>query len=468
MDNQKFLFLNLPHQDQIVRRYMCSYDSPESLLPPIELISLAAIARENHNEVILLDAIAEKLSETAVIKFIKHHNPDFIVTITGFECYEQDVDCIKKIKNQFPALQVITFGYYATQFPNETLLHSNSDIIILGEPDLIFKELINANSFTEVEGISYMLEERFVKNGTSMRIKNFGKLPIPAYDLLPKNKYYEPLVERPYGMIQTMRGCPYQCNYCVKSFGSLTTSLSSEEIIDHIKIWIELHQVKTIRFIDDTFTLNRKRVVDICNKIIESKLQISWMCLSRLDNLDFELLQIMAQSGCKRIYIGIESGSLSILEKLDKKIDIQSGLELLRSSKKLGIEFAAFFLGCLPFESENEFQESIDFAIQSNINFASYNPMTPYPGTTLFDEYRDQIDFSIYPYKNEWKNKEMYGNYQKRKSKFYRKFYLRFSFFAINFKLLFRYIHIVPLMGFKFVRSLFDKKVFIIGGIRKK
>lgn len=467
MNKRKFLFLNLPHKDQIVRRYMCSYDSPESLLPPIELISLAAIAREDDNDVILLDSIVEKLSENEVIELINFHKPNSIVTITGFECYEQDIDCIRRIKHHFPTTQLVVFGYYASEFPKETLMNSGSDVIILGEPELTFSELIKTESLHEVGGICYMSGIEFIKNGESERIKHFGKLPIPAYDLLPKNKYYEPLIELPYEMIQSMRGCPYKCNYCVKSFGSVITSLSSHEILDHIKIWVDIHQVKTIRFIDDTFTLNRKRVLEICDKLIESKIQIAWMCLSRLDNLDYELLQKMSESGCKRIYLGIESGSTSVLEKLDKKTNIQAGLELLRTSKHFGIEFAAFFLGCLPFESENEFQESVSFARKSKINFASYNPMTPYPGTVLFDTFREQIEFSIYPYKNEWKDKQMYVRFEKRKSIFYRKFYLRFSFFIINFKLLVKYFHLIIPIGYKLIRSFFDEKAFIIGGIKK-
>lgn len=469
MKSGKILFLNLPNREQITRRYMCSYTSPESLLPPIELISLASVAREAQLTVHLLDAIAEKKDEQQVVNFIQDFQPKYITVLIGFECYQEDIDCINRIKSQFKDITIITFGYYATQFPEETLKYSNSDFIILGEPDYIFQQFLESEDKHSVNGICYLNQcENLVRVGNAERIKDFKKIPIPAYDLLPKGKYYEPFVELPYGMIQTMRGCPYQCNYCVKSFGTFTSSLTSDEIIEHINTLIDLHQVKTIRFIDDTFTLNRKRVVEICEKIIENNLKIKWMCLSRLDNLDEELLQIMAQSGCKRIYLGIESGSSSILEKLNKKMDVQSGIELLKNSSKLGIEFAGFFLGCLPFESEEEFQESIDFALQSKINFMSYNPMTPYPGTDLFKQFQDNIDFSIYPYKNEWKSDELYKIYSKRKKIFYRKFYLRFNFIAINYRLIFRHLKYIPTMSYRLIRSLISSKYFVIGGIKYK
>jgi anaerobic magnesium-protoporphyrin IX monomethyl ester cyclase len=248
--NKRILFLNLPYKNQIVRRYMCSYDSPESLLPPIELISLASVAREKVFQVELLDSIAEKKSFEDVVVYIKQYEPEYIVTLTGFECYEEDVNCIKNLKYHFPEIQLVTFGYYATEFPEETLRNSSSNFVLLGEPDMVFKEFLTNKN---IEGVCYIHEGEFINNGASKRIKDFEKIPTPAYDLL-KDKYFEPFVERPYGMIQTMRGCPYQCNYCVKSFGSFTTSLSANDIIEHVKIWIDLHKVKTIRFIDDTFT----------------------------------------------------------------------------------------------------------------------------------------------------------------------------------------------------------------------
>ena len=465
--DKTILFLNLPNKEQITRRYMCSYVSPESLLPPLELISLAAIARNQHYKVKLVDAIAEKKSEKQITEDIIQYQPEIITTIIGFECYQEDIDCIQRLKTQFPAITFITFGYYATEFPEETLRYSLSDFVISGEPDLIFNHLVQQDDFKIVEGICYLEENKFIKQGKSERVQSMSKLPMPAYDLLKANLYYEPFVDKPYGMIQSMRGCPYKCNYCVKSFGTFTTSLTANEIIEHIQMWIKLHRVKTIRFIDDTFTLNRKRVVTICNQLIEHEIKISWMCLSRVDNLDDELLALMSRAGCKRIYLGIESGSESILEKLNKKMDVTASIDLLKRSQKTGIEFAGFFLGGLPFESDSEFKASIRFAQKSDINFASYNPMTPYPGTALFNQFKDEINFSIYPYKNEWKNKEILVTYEKRKKQFYKQFYFRFRFLLINNRILLKYIQQAPLMGYKLIQSLLLQNKFVIGGIKK-
>jgi len=122
---------------------MCSYVSPESLMPPLELISCAAVAREWHEaEVKLIDAIAERLSVNETVEKIKVFKPSVIIGLTGFECYEEDVDTVKELKKQLPDSLFVLFGHYATNFPKETLVHSGADYVILGEPELVLNDLL--------------------------------------------------------------------------------------------------------------------------------------------------------------------------------------------------------------------------------------------------------------------------------------------------------------------------------------
>ena len=121
---------------------MCSYSSPESLMPPVELISCAAVAREWHQaEVKLIDAIAEKLSVIDTLSEIKKFQPHVIIGLTGFECYEEDMDTVSELKQHLPESNFVLFGHYATNFPKETLEHSKTDFVILGEPELVLNDL---------------------------------------------------------------------------------------------------------------------------------------------------------------------------------------------------------------------------------------------------------------------------------------------------------------------------------------
>jgi len=466
------LLLNLPNAEKITRRYMCSYVSPESLLPPIELISIGAVARAWKGcQVTLIDAIAERIDLTEVAVRVKDLAPDIIVSITGFECFEEDVDALRSLKQTFPQITFILFGHFATLFPTETLTHSQADYIVLGEPELVFSDLLDALLGTSpvglVQGLALFSESGIVIQGQGNRVPDPNTLPMPAYDLLPNaSSYYEPLMARPYGMIQSARGCPYQCNYCVKSYGSKLTELTPERIVEEIREWKRLYGVRSIRFIDDTFTINRKRVLSICEQIIAANLGITWACLSRTDNLDRELLIAMKDAGCTRIYFGMESGSQRMLDIYRKQVNIDEAKRTFHLCNEVGIESAAFFMSGHPDETEDDFMETVHFARTAKLNFASFNPLTPYPGTSMFNLMASGIDFSIYPYHNNWIDTTIYDHFDRRKKLFYRNFYLRFAFFRQNAPVLARNIGGFLTMGIGMLRYLLWDKKFVISGLK--
>ena len=467
----RVLLLNLPNKEQITRRYMCSYVSPESLLPPIELISVAAIAREwKKSAVSLIDCIAEKLNISTTIPKIKKFNPDVIISITGFECFEDDMKEIQVVRKSFPDTKIIYFGHYATHFPKETLTHSGADYVILGEPDLIYADLSDAlagkTKLEDVSGIAYLKEQELIVQGSEKRIRDPNELPIPTYDLLPANKYYEPLLANPFGMIQSARGCPYQCNFCVKSYGSKLTKLTAERIVEEIKIWKTLFGTKSIRFIDDTFTVNKKRVIELCQLIIKEKLNIEWACLSRTDNIDRELVQWMHKAGCKRIYFGMESGSKRMLDLYKKNLDVDQAQEAFTICREERVEAAAFFMSGHPDETDKDFKETIEFVQKSNLHFASFNPLTPYPGTPMFEEMKESINFSIFPYKNEWKDKQVYDVFDQRKKTFYKSFYLRPSYLLSNIFSLTKNIKEFIRYVIGMIRYLIFDGKFVISGLK--
>jgi len=468
---KKVLLLNLPNNEQLTRRYMCSYVSPESLMPPLELISCGAIARDWHKaDIKLIDAIADKLTIEDTSLLINNYKPDIIISITGFECFEDDINTCRQLVQAHKESKFILFGHYATHFPKETLIHSGVDFVILGEPELVLDDLLQAifeqKSIHGVMGIAYLIGSEIYTQGEAGRIKDPNELPIPAYNILPKDKYYEPLMKRPYGMVQTVRGCPYKCNYCVKSYGTKLAQLNTDRVIAEIKQWIDLHQVKSIRFIDDTFTINRQRVIELSKAIIENNIQIEWACLSRTDNLDSELLHWMRKSGCNRIYFGMESGSQRMLDIYKKNVSVKDALAALHMCRAAGIETAAFFMSGHPEETEADFLATVAFAKEAKLSFASFNPLTPYPGTGLFQEIKNQIDFSIYPYKNDWKNKNIYDEFALRKSRFYRQFYMRPSYFSDNVSVLLKNSFHIFQLGVKLLRYLWWDKQFFISGLK--
>lgn len=451
---------------------MCSYVAPDSLMPPVELLSCAGVARDwNNASVKLVDAIAEKKNYESVKQDIKLFRPDIIVSITGFECFEEDVNVFRQLKEEFSSIVFVYFGHYATTFPTETLIHSKCDYVLLGEPEIaldkLIKYLLGLGSFNSIKGIAYKKNENVIVLGSAERVRDPDELPIPAYDIIANSQgYYEPLIPKPYGMIQTIRGCPYSCTFCVKSYGSKIAQLSTNRIVQEIKIWKQHFNVEAIRFIDDTFTINRNRVIDLCKAIVDEQLNIKWVCLSRTDNLDKEMLHWMKKSGCIRIYFGMESGSQRILDLYKKNIKVNEALSAFELCREEGIETAAFFMGGYPNETEDDFKETVAFAQQAQLNYVSYNPLTLYPGTSLYNELNQQVYFSLYPYRNEWLDSLIYAKFEERKSRFYKAFYFRPMFWVKSLPAVTRNFKEALLLAWGLLRYILWDKQFVISGLK--
>lgn len=408
---------------------MCSYNSPTFIFQPIELLCLASIFRDSvGGEPILIDAIAEGLSQSEVIEKIENIQPDFIISLTGFECIEEDIRCVAELKRKFKNIKVILFGHYATEFPHEVLEHSDADIVIHGEPDLIFKDLITTLdknlTFENIHGVSYRNSLGVIHQNGSKRIPNPNELPMPAFDLLKNHYYSEPFFPKPYGLIQSARGCPYQCNYCVKSYGTKLTMLSPENIILQLEKYIELFDIKSFRFIDDTFTAVPGRVIEFCKLMIDNGYDsIIWSCLSRPDTLNPEMLKWMKKAGCRRIYIGMESGSQEVLDFYNKNIDVKVSMDAIKNAKRLGFEIMGFFMVGAPNESNENVMQSVKFANNAGFDFVAISKLIVYPGTSLFDKINNKVDFKLYPYKNEFVMEGHETKAYKQQKLFYRKFY---------------------------------------------
>lgn len=460
----EILFLNLPHNTRVQRRYMCSYNTPKMLFPPIEMLYLAAIAREwHHIKVSLLDAVGEDYSNKNVIDHVKASNAKMIVSITGFEIFEEDINVLKELKQNFPNHIFVVFGHYPTHFARDTLKISQADYILSGEPDINFSNLLDYLSSKilkeEMKGVYYIDENNNLKiHEGEERIKKPNELPLPAHDLLNIDLYNEPFLPKPFGLIQSARGCPYACNFCVRSYGTRLALRSPESIIDEIKLLKQLHKIKSFRFIDDTFTATNKRVIRFCKLLIAEGIKIKWTCLSRADTLDEEMISWMKKAGCVRVYIGIESGSPKILKMITKNIDLEQGLINIKLLKKYDIETSAFYMVGYPEETEEDFKLSLDYARKANFDYVIPFKFIAYPGTVFYDQNKDKINFNLFPYNNSFKEESLNTIGEKRLTYFYRNYYFRIGYLAKAIKRLFVYPNETIVNLLKVIQFQFSKK----------
>jgi len=207
------------------------------------------------------------------------------------------------------------------------------------------------------------------------------------YELLPLDKYRIPLIKGPYAFIVTSRGCPAGCTYCIKhvSYGPTMRLRSPAKLMEEIEKLVALG-VHHIHMYADLFTVNRGQVMELCERIIASRLKITWTCNSRVDFVDQEMLTLMGKSGCFYIAWGLESGNKEILTHARKGVDPDRATQSLAWARKAGIQNWGYFIIGLPGETVSTIKQTIAFSKHLPLDIALFHIAAPYPGTPFFFE----------------------------------------------------------------------------------
>ena len=362
--------------------------------PPIGLALIGAILEKEGYPVKILDANATGLMPEEVSKAI----PD--ADIVGITAMTPTIGTALRIahhlKKDRPGLKIIIGGPHVTLLPEETLASSNDiDVIVRGEGDETVIELLRAieigGSLNNIGGISYKADGKIIHTSDRTSYTDMDSLPYPAYHLLPWKKYqpHPPHGRQmPFGAMVTSRGCPYRCAYCSKPvFGSKFRAQSPERVVEEMTYLHQKFGVKEIAFYDDSFTLDKKRVHAIADKIMEKGLKIAWTCETRVNLVDKELLHHMKQAGCYSVAYGIESASPEIIKTLQKDITLEQVETAVRDSRGVGLLVIGYFMLGSPGDTPETIRQTIEFAKKLKVDFAQFSVTTPFPGTELYDIY---------------------------------------------------------------------------------
>ena len=358
--------------------------------PPLSLAYLASTIRENGYSVKIVDAIAEDSNLRDLAYVLRREDPD-VVGITATTPMIMDAYEVAKLaKTLNPNVTVVVGGPHVTFIPEYTLDECPYiDYIVRSEGEKIFLNLLNALDKNlepkDVRGITYRSDGVIKSNPPEPLIANLDILPIPAYDLLPLDKYNFNGVR--YGTVITSRGCPYRCVFCSSSrlMGGIFRAHSPKRVLQELSILRNEFNVKEIEFLDDTFTLNRRRAREISKRIIEEDLDISWSASSRVNTFDLETGYLMHKAGAHTIYFGLESGTKKILEFIDKKITTDQSKKAVKVAKKIGLNALGSFVIGFPIETRDDIEQTINFAKNVGVDYAQFTIATPYPGTGLWD-----------------------------------------------------------------------------------
>ena len=368
-----------------------------SLLPPLGLAYIAAVLEKENHTVKILDTAITDMSIAEVKDYLENNKFDAIGLTLMTPMYKNFKEILKVIKPFTGKTPLIAGGAHPSILPVETLKENPGlDYTVFGEGETIFPDLIKAikgeKQLSEINGIAYREGNSIKVTKPALHIDNIDNLPMPARHLLDNKKYIPaPSTYRKLPMMHMIssRGCPYNCIYCSSqsTFGRKHRHHSVKRILEELESLINKHGAKEVYFLDDLFTINKEWVNELCNNIIQRKInqKILWSCNTRTNLIDLPTLKNMKKAGCWQIHFGIESGSQRLLNLIKKGTTLQQSRDAIKLCRKAGIQTRAYFMLGLPSETKEESLKTIEFAKEIDPDYAKFSLTTPYPGTELFD-----------------------------------------------------------------------------------
>ena len=366
--------LNIPCENIIERRY----DLPN--YPDSSLGSLYSYLKNKNIESHVIDSKLARLNLSEVINRLRYFKPEVI----GFTSFTHEIDRVAKaartIKENFPKAKLLIGGSHSNALPKETLLeYEVFDISLYGEGEATIVELLNKNfqNLNSIDGIAYRENGNIVLNKRRDYIDP-DAIPIIDWTDFPKARYYP---------VFTSRGCAYNCVFCSRPLGSKVRFRPIDDIINEIEVNVRLFNPRAIYFWDENLCYDRERIEKLLqakkkNKVIKN---VKWFCQSHINNLDYDLLKLMKESGCIRIGIGLESGNDEILKKIGKGITKKRCRQVMEWLKKINIPVEGYFLLGLPGETKKTCLDTINFAAELNPKFPVFGIVVPYPGTEIYN-----------------------------------------------------------------------------------
>ncbi len=362
--------------------------------PPLGLGYIAAYLKQQGISVEVVDCTFIKQKEA--LRKIIASKPKIIGIQSMYSMREKSLELAQLLKDHCELL--VAGGALPTTEPEAFL--ENFDVAIIGEGEQTMLELVNqymsGGDLSQVKGIVYREKGTGQIKRTPPRGLNgdLNSFPNPSRELFDNNaykKYYSKKFGYTTTAIMTSRGCPFSCDFCSKPvFGNEFRARAASNVVNEIEDAISLGYSR-IWFADDCFTLDRNRLLGICDEIIKRGLKIGWECLSRVDTIDPETLDKMKRAGCLRMFFGIESGNDEILAVMKKQITTKQAYEAIHLCKKKGIKAGAFFILGYPGENEKTILDTVRFASSLPLDYLSFTLPYPIPGTPLFERLSSEL-----------------------------------------------------------------------------
>ena len=371
--------------------------------PPLGLAYLAAVLEQRGFEVNIYDCPVLEMNQKNLRNKLSDFQPDFVGIASMTPTIPSALQSARVAKEACPNCRVILGGPHVSFADKEVLTEEKSvDIVVRGEGEETLLEIVQQHqerrNLIKVSGITFRYDDQIIRCTDRPFIQNLDSLPFPAYHYLPIEKY------RIYGKrflpIMTSRGCPFQCSFCVASqmFGAKFRARTPKNVVDELEWLKEKYGADGVSFHDDTLTLDKQRIIRICDEIINRKIGLPWGCQTRVDTVDREVLSKMRKANCNEVSFGVESGCQRILDAVKKRISIEQCEKAIKMAKEEGLFVAVSTIIGYPGETQESIIQTLDLIRRIEPDDAWLCIATPYPGTEL----RALIESMGWKISNDW------------------------------------------------------------------
>jgi radical SAM superfamily enzyme YgiQ (UPF0313 family) len=338
--------------------------------------------------------MVEHLDIKQTIQRIRELEPDMIVIETSTPSIRIDLDTTKKIKEAI-GVPTVLIDCHATYFHKELIKEPYVDFVVRGEFEMavthLAETLRDKKDMHKVLGVTWKNDKgEVIVNPDRPLIEDLDTLPYPARDLVDQSKYRQELCRyKPYFQLFTSRGCPFHCIFCLWPgvlFKNKVRLRKVSKVVDEIEYLQQEYGAREVYLYDDTLNVSIQRVMDICNELLDRKVNISWLCQLRPDKCSLEMFKLMKKSRCRLVVIGVESGSQELLDNsIDKKITLDQARNAVKWAKQAGITVHLTFVLGVPGETKETIKQTYEFIKEVQPDAFQVSVATPYPGTRYYE-----------------------------------------------------------------------------------
>jgi radical SAM superfamily enzyme YgiQ (UPF0313 family) len=395
---QRTLLVNPPRINGIAFTRQGRCQEREEVLgttkPPYTLAVLGALFRREGLDVRLVDMTAEAIDVAELIRRLDAEGfaPTLILFPSTTPTLDADVREMATLKRHYRA-PMFCFGPHASTAPKESMARAaDVDGMIVGEPEESLLMLALRDSLDDlgsIPGMTWRTGAEVHPHQSRANFSGFPQMPYPAWDLVPVRSYSLPLVDKPYVIVETSRGCPYSCDFCVAPIhqGHKFREKSARMLVDEMERAYRQFGLKFFYLWGDTVTLNVKTFSAFCDELIARKLPLQWFGNARADNLtDPAFVKKLKDAGCWMLALGIETESDEVRKDMMKRLERQKIETAFKNMRAVGIRSFAFFIFGYPGETPEALERTTQYAVELDPDFANFYPAVPYPGTELYEK----------------------------------------------------------------------------------